>query len=156
MVSALASVLRRLAALALALVLCFGLVSAAEAKRSKAKSISPEDMAVIRRQAEGFMEAKSRLPELATLVNEKDWVFTRNLLHGPMQSLGREMSYINQRLLPADRPQADKLATELKTALAELDEAARLQDGARLSKEYIKVASGFGAYAEVIPSAALN
>ena len=57
---------------------------------------------------------------------------------------------------PADRPQADKLATELKTAMAELDEAARLQDGARLSKEYIKVASGFGAYAEVIPSAALN
>lgn len=156
MVSALASVLRRLAALALALVLCFGLVSAAEAKRSKAKTISPEDMAVIRRQAEGFMESKSRLPELATLVNEKDWVFTRNLLHGPMQSLGREMSYIDQRLLPADRPQADKLATELKTAMAELDEAARLQDGARLSKEYIKVASGFGAYAEVIPSAALN
>ena len=128
MVSALASVLRRLAALALALVLCFGLVSAAEAKRSKAKTISPEDMAVIRRQAEGFMESKSRLPELATLVNEKDWVFTRNLLHGPMQSLGREMSYINQRLLPADRPQADKLATEVAEALTseglQVDQAA--------------------------------
>ncbi|MFO7629494.1 MAG: photosystem II protein PsbQ, partial [Prochlorococcaceae cyanobacterium] len=36
---------------------------------------------------------------------------------------------------------------------AELDEAARLQDGDRLRKAYIKVASGFGAYAEVIPSA---
>ena len=157
MVSALASVLRRLATLALALVVCFGLiVSTAEAKNNKSKTISPEDMAVIRRQAEGFMEAKSRLPELATLVNEKDWIFTRNLLHGPMQDLGREMLYINQRLLPADRREANKLATELKTALAELDEAARLQDGARLSKEYIKVASGFGSYAEIIPSAALN
>ena len=119
MVSALASVLRRLATLALALVVCFGLiVSTAEAN----KTISPEDMAVIRRQAEGFMEAKSRLPELATLVNEKDWI---HLLHGPMQDLGREMLYINQRLLPADRREANKLATELKTALAELDEAAR-------------------------------
>ena len=41
-------------------------------------------------------------------------------------------------------------------SLAGLDEAARLQDGPRLSKEYIKVASGFGSYAEVIPAAALN
>ena len=156
MASALASLLRRLAAVALVLLLCVGFISPAEAKGKAAKTISPEDMAVIRRQAEGFMEAKSRLPELATLVNEKDWIFTRNLLHGPMQDLGREMLYINQRLLPADRREANKLATELKTALAELDEAARLQDGARLSKEYIKVASGFGSYAEVIPSAALN
>jgi len=31
-----------------------------------------------------------------------------------------------------------------------------LQDGSTLSKNYIRVASGFGAYAEVIPSAALN
>ena len=156
MASALASLLRRIAAVALVLLLCVGFISPAEAKGKAAKTISPEDMAVIRRQAEGFMEAKSRLPELATLVNEKDWIFTRNMLHGPMQDLGREMLYINQRLLPADRREANKLATELKTALAELDEAARLQDGARLSKQYIKVASGFGSYAEVIPSAALN
>jgi len=149
------SVLRRLAALALALVLCFGVVSTAEAK-GKAATISPDDMALIRRQAEGFMEAKSRLPELATLVNEKNWVFTRNLIHGPMQSLGREMLYINQRLLPNDRAEANKRANALKDALAGLDEAARLQDGPRLSKEYIKVASGFGSYAEVIPAAALN
>jgi hypothetical protein len=62
------------------------------------------------------------------------------------------MSYINQRLLPADRPEAEKLATALKTALAQLDEAARLQDGDKLRKGYIKVASGFGLYAQVLPT----
>ena len=145
MASALASLLRRLAAVALVLLLCVGFISPAEAKGKAAKTISPEDMAVIRRQAEEFMEAKDRLPELATLVNERDWVFTRNLIRGPMQPLGREMLYINQRLLPEDRKEADKRAAELKTALAELDEAARLQDGSRLTKEYSRVASGFGA-----------
>ena len=40
--------------------------------------------------------------------------------------------------------------------LAELDEAARLQDGSRLTKEYSRVASGFGAYAEMIPAEALS
>ena len=55
-------------------------------------------MAVIRRQAAAFEEAKSRLPDLAKLVSEKDWTFTRNLIHGPMQEVGREMLYINQRL----------------------------------------------------------
>lgn len=156
MASALASLLRRLAAVALVLLLCVGFISPAEAKGKAAKTISPEDMAVIRRQAEEFMEAKDRLPELATLVNERDWVFTRNLIRGPMQPLGREMLYINQRLLPQDRKEADKRAAELKTALAELDEAARLQDGSRLTKEYSRVASGFGAYTDVIPADALS
>ena len=156
MASALASLLRRLAAVALVLLLCVGFISPAEAKGKAAKTISPEDMAAIRKQAEEFMEAKDRLPELATLVNERDWVFTRNLIRGPMQPLGREMLYINQRLLPQDRKEADKRAAELKTALAELDEAARLQDGSRLTKEYSRVASGFGAYAEMIPADALS
>ena len=156
MASALASLLRRLAAVALVLLLCVGFISPAEAKGKAAKTISPEDIAVIRRQAEEFMEAKDRLPELATLVNERDWVFTRNLIRGPMQPLGREMLYINQRLLPQDRKEADKRAAELKTALAELDEAARLQDGSRLTKEYSRVASGFGAYTEMIPAEALS
>ena len=156
MASALASLLRRLAAVALVVLLCVGFISPAEAKGKAAKTISPEDMAAIRKQAEEFMEAKDRLPELATLVNERDWVFTRNLIRGPMQPLGREMLYINQRLLPEDRKEADKRAAELKTALAELDEAARLQDGSRLTKEYSRVASGFGAYAEMIPADALS
>ena len=156
MASALASLLRRLAAVALVVLLCVGFISPAEAKGKAAKTISPEDMAVIRKQAEEFMEAKDRLPELATLVNERDWVFTRNLIRGPMQPLGREMLYINQRLLPQDRKEADKRAAELKSALAELDEAARLQDGSRLTKEYSRVASGFGAYAEMIPADALS
>ena len=156
MASALASLLRRLAAVALVVLLCVGFISPAEAKGKAAKTISPEDMAAIRKQAEEFMEAKDRLPELASLVNERDWVFTRNLIRGPMQPLGREMLYINQRLLPQDRKEADKRAAELKTALAELDEAARLQDGSRLTKEYSRVASGFGSYAEMIPADALS
>ncbi|MGA1429980.1 MAG: photosystem II protein PsbQ, partial [Vulcanococcus sp.] len=71
--------------------------------------------------------------------------------HGPMQEVGREMLYINQRLLPADRPEATKRANNLKAALADLDEAARLQDANNLSKAYIKVASGFGLYAQILP-----
>jgi len=127
------------------------LASEAAAAKKAPASISPADMAAITRQAEGFLAARDRLPELATLVNEKDWTFTRNLIHGPMQEVGREMLYINQRLLPADRPEATKRADALKTAMAELDEAARLQDGEALRKAYIKVASGFGLYAQVLP-----
>ncbi len=156
MASALASLLRRLAAVALVLLLCVGFISPAEAKGKAAKTISPEDMAVIRRQAEEFMEAKDRLPELATLVNERDWVFTRNLLHGPMQEVGREMSYINQRLDRSERKNADKIARKLKEALADLDEAARLQDGSRLQRSYSNLAASFDAYSEVIPAEAFS
>lgn len=155
-VSALRALLRRGLRFALMLVLTVALgssllASEAAAAKKAPSTISPADMAAITRQAEGFLAARDRLPELATLVNEKDWTFTRNLIHGPMQEVGRQMLYINQRLLPADRPEATKRANNLKTAMAELDEAARLQDGEALRKAYIKVASGFGLYAQVLP-----
>jgi photosystem II protein PsbQ len=85
------------------------------------------------------------------LVNSRNWVFTRNLIHGPMQEVGRQMQYINRLLLPADRAEAEKRAKSLKTSLAQLDEAARLQDGELLRKAYIKVASGFGLYSQIFP-----
>jgi photosystem II protein PsbQ len=152
LVFALRSALKRFAVLSLSVVLCLGLAACDGNQARKPPSISPADMAVIQRQAAGFQAAKDRLPELAELINERNWVFTRNLIHGPMQEVGREMLYINQRLLAADRPAATKLANQLKAALAELDEAAKLQDGERLRKGYIKVASGFGAYSDVIPA----
>ena len=148
---ALQQLLRRLALVVLAGVLCLGL-TACDGGKAKAPTLSADDIAYIERQAEGFLAARNRLPELATLVNEKDWTFTRNLIHGPMQEVGRQMLYINQRLLPAERPEATKLSTQLKTALADLDEAARLQDGENLRKAYIAVASGFGRYAQVLPA----
>ncbi|MBE9154829.1 photosystem II protein PsbQ [Cyanobium sp. NS01] len=150
MVSSLRALLKRLALVALVGVLTFGL-SACSGSQAKPPSLSAEDIAVIERQAEGFLAARDRLPELATLVGDRDWTFTRNLLRGPMQEVGRQMSYINQRLLPADRPEAEKLAAQLKQSMAQLDEAARLQDGEQLRKSYIKVASGFGRYAQILP-----
>jgi len=151
LISALAQQLRRLALVAIAGVLCLGLAACDAGNARKPATISPTDLATIERQAEGFLAARDRLPELAELVNERNWVFTANLIHGPMQEVGREMSYINQRLLPADRPEAEQRAQNLKTALAQLDEATRLQDGDKLRKAYIQVASGFGLYAQVLP-----
>lgn len=150
MFSSLRSLLKRLALVVLVGALALGL-TACSGSQAKPPSLSAEDIAAIERQAVGFLAARDRLPELATLVNDRDWTFTRNLLRGPMQEVGRQMSYINQRLLPADRPEAEKLAAQLKQSMAQLDEAARLQDGDQLRKSYIKVASGFGRYAQVLP-----
>lgn len=150
LLSSLTTALKRLGLLALAVVLSFGL-AACDSGKARAASLSADDIAYIEHQAEGFLAARDRLPELATLVNEKDWTFTRNVIHGPMQEVSRQMLYINQHLLPADRPEATKRANALKAALADLDEAARLQDGDALRKSYVKVASGFGLYAQLLP-----
>ena len=150
------SALRRVAAFCLCLALCFGLAACDGGANATPATISPDDMAVIRRQVEGFSAARDRLPELSKLVEERDWTFTRNLIHGPMQEVSREMLYINQRLLPQDRAEAKNLATSLKDALADLDEAARLQDAAKLQKAYDELESGFANYATVIPEQALS
>ena len=145
--------LRRLAAICLCVALSLGLMAPAAVN---AAGINPDDLAVIRRQAAAFEATKSRLPDLARLVSDEDWVFTRNLLHGPMQEVGREMSYINQRLDRSERKDADKIARKLKEALADLDEAARLQDGSRLQRSYSNLAASFDAYSEVIPAEAFS
>ena len=144
---------RRLAAICLCVALSLGLMAPAAVD---AAGINPDDLAVIRRQAAAFEATKSRLPDLARLVSEEDWVFTRNLLHGPMQEVGREMSYINQRLDRSERKDADKIARKLKEALADLDEAARLQDGSRLQRSYSNLAASFDAYSDVIPAEAFS
>ena len=145
--------LRRLAAFCLCITLGLGLVTPS---RVQAAGVKAEDLSVIKRQASAFESTKSRLPELARLVSSKDWTFTRNLIHGPMQEVGREMLYINQRLDKSERKQAEAIARDLKAALADLDEAARLQDSSRLQRSYSAVASGFEAYSEVIPAGALS
>ena len=96
------------------------------------------------------------MPELARLVSDQDWTFTRNLIHGPMQEVGREMLFINKSLDRAERKNADKLARSLKDALAGLDEAARLQDAGQMQKAYSSLAASFAAYSDVIPAEALS
>ena len=68
--------LRQLAAFCLCIALSLGVIPPAT---SHADTIKPEDIAVIRRQAAAFMETEQRLPELAKLVSEENWTFTRNL-----------------------------------------------------------------------------
>ena len=143
--------LRRLAALLLALVLSVSVAACSGSRASAPTTLSPEAISAITRQAEGFLAARDRLPDLADLVNNRNWVFTRNLIHGPMQEVSREMLYINKLLLPSEQAEATEKAKALKAALADLDEAARLQDGDALRKSYIKVASGFGLYAQLLP-----
>ena len=145
--------LRRLAAFCLCISLSLGLITPANVN---AADLKPADLAVIRRQAAAYEATKARLPELARLVSAEDWTFTRNLIHGPMQEVGREMLYINQRLDRSQRKEADKIARKLKEALADLDEAARLQDGSRLQRSYGNLAASFDAYSDVIPAEALS
>jgi photosystem II protein PsbQ len=123
---------------------------------AEAASSKPDDLTVLKRQAEAFKNTKARLPELARLVSDEDWTFTRNLIHGPMQDLGREMLFINQNLDRSERKNADKLARSLKDALAGLDEAARLQDAGKMQKAYSNLAASFDAYSDVIPAEALS
>ena len=148
---ALATLMRRLLTLTLVLMLTVSLAACGGNQARKPPTISAENIGIITRQAEGFLASRDKLPELAELVNKKNWVFTRNLIHGPMQEVGRQMLYINKLLLPADRGEAEKRARQLKASLADLDEAARLQEGENLRKAYIKVASNFGLYAQILP-----
>ena len=148
--------LRRVAAFFLSVTLCVNLAACSGDANAGNQTINPDDMAVIRRQAEGFEEARERLPDLAQLVDDQNWVFTRNLIHGPMQKVGQEMEYINIRLLKQDQQAANRLAKNLKKALENLDEGAKQQNSNRMESAYSEVVQAFSDYAEIIPPEALS
>jgi hypothetical protein len=60
--------IRRLAAFCLCIGLCWGLMIPAS---SEAASSKPDDLSVLKRQAEAFTNTKARLPELARLVSNE-------------------------------------------------------------------------------------
>ena len=147
---------RSVFAFCLLITVCFAIFGLFTPDESSASEIKDGELEIVRSQAIAFLETKKRLPELESLVNDKDWTFTRNLIHGPMQEVGREMLYINQRLIKTDRRKAESLSRKLKDALASLDEAARLQDPVRLNEAFVAVSSGFDNYSDFLPFEAIN
>jgi len=110
-----------------------------------------EQIQQIQESAAPVKQARTRLPELESLLNDRRWSDASSLLHGPLGELRREMSYVTRNLLPQDQEQAQQLAKQLFQDLEQVDAAIDDEDYSRALQNYDRALRDFDNYLSLLP-----
>ncbi|MDX2230383.1 MAG: photosystem II protein PsbQ [Leptolyngbyaceae cyanobacterium bins.349] len=146
------SILAIILALVTALMLSVSSVEAAKVK--KPLTYTSDQLEQLREYAGDLQKMRDRMPELGTLINQKDWIFARNFIHGPLGELRIEMMNVARTLLPEAQPGARKLAKDVFDDLVAIDTAAQIRNFSVATKKYNEVLKGFDEFLGLIPATA--
>jgi photosystem II protein PsbQ len=95
--------------------------------------------------------AQQKLSELGKFISVEDWVNTKTFIHGPLGSIRRDMTYLANTLLPADKAKASELAKGIFDHLEDLDAAAKNQNYPTAIGEYKQLVSDFEIFLGLVP-----
>lgn len=127
------------------------LVSCSSVVEAKPLSYTSAQVEEIQPYAADLLALHDRLPELATLVQEENWTFVRNFIHGPLGELRTKMAYISRDLLPADQIKARELTKETFKNLVAIDAAAGKEDYKLAVRSLGKTVSSLDSFLALIP-----
>ena len=127
------------------------LVSFGSIAEAKPLSYTPAQVEDIQTYAAEVSALRDRLPELATLIQEENWTFVRNFIHGPMGELRAKMAYISRSLLPADQAKARERATATFQSLVAIDAAAENANYKVAVRSLDKTIKGLDSFLEMVP-----
>lgn len=121
---------------------------------AEAKPLSYTTVQVEERQtyAADLVALHDRLPELATLVQEENWTFVRNFIHGPLGELRTKMAYVSRNLLPSDQVKARELAKETFKNLVAIDAAAEKEDYKLAVRSLGKTVNSLDSFLALVPN----
>jgi photosystem II protein PsbQ len=135
----------------LLVVLCATVLVACSTPVAEAPVYTPGQIAEVQRYEADVLTSYDRFGELSTFLAAKDWTNLRNLIHGPLGDLRRQMDNLSSVLLPGDQKQAQKLTQAFFQHLESLDGAAKAQDVER-SKTLLGLAkSSFNDFLNLLP-----
>ncbi len=99
-----------------------------------------------------ILSTRDRMPELEDLIEERDWVFVSNFIHGPLGDLRRQMKSLAYNLLPADEKAALDVADRLFDDLVAIDAAAEANSYAQAAVSYKAAIKDFDSFLDLIPT----
>ncbi len=144
------SLFRPLISLLLAFVAVF-IVSCSDGSQAKVPTYSPTQLAEIQATNKNVMALRDRLPELATLIEARDWNNVKSFIHGPLGEIRTRMSGLSRELLPGTKEQALSISKEIFVHLNNIDAAAGSLDYPLAIRNYGEALKDFSAFAELIP-----
>lgn len=147
------SVVAFILALVTAFLLNMGHAEAAK-KVKKPATYTAAQLEQIQVYATDLQAMRDRLPELATLITQRDWTFTRNFIRGPLGELRIEMLNFSRTLLPDAQKSAQTLAKTVFEDLVAIDQAAQDKNYQVAIRKYASAIKDFDAFLALVPEAA--
>jgi photosystem II protein PsbQ len=128
-------------------------VSCGDGSQAKAPTYSAAQLAQIQATSKNVKALSDRLPELATLIQERDWNNVKSFIHGPLGDIRTRMSGLSRELLPGSKEQALAISKEIFTHLNKIDEAATNNDYKVAIRNYGEALKDLASFEKLIPQA---
>jgi photosystem II protein PsbQ len=144
------SLFRPLLSLLLAFVAVF-IVSCGDASQAKAPTYSATQLEQIQATNKNVMALRDRLPELASLIESRDWNNVKSFIHGPLGDIRTRMAGLSRELLPGTKEQALSISKEIFVHLNSIDAAAGSQDYTLAIRNYGETVKDFTTFEDLIP-----
>ena len=91
-------------------------------------TVTNEQLAQIQATNKNLMALSDRLPELATMIEKRDWNNVKSFIHGPLGDIRILMSALSKELLPGTKEKALATSKEIFGHFNKIDEAASNND----------------------------
>jgi photosystem II protein PsbQ len=143
---------RSIFALMMAFLMTF-LVSCSSVEAKVPTTYTTAQIQQIQRYVPTLTELRSRMDNLGTLIQKRNWVDTRTYIHGPLGDLRNAMRTVSGSLLPKAKEQAVDLTKSLFADLVNIDLAAKDLDYAKVTASYQKAVNDFDSFLQLIPKA---
>ncbi len=127
------------------------IVSCGDGSQAKAPTYSPEQIAQIQTTNKNLTVLRDRFPELATMIQERDWNNVKSFIHGPLGDIRTRMAGLSRELLPGSKEKALAVSKEIFTHLNKIDEAAGAQDYKVAIRNYGEALKDFETFSNLIP-----
>ncbi|HTL89692.1 MAG TPA: photosystem II protein PsbQ [Leptolyngbya sp.] len=112
---------------------------------------TPDMIAEIQGYSNDLSELSDRLPELQKLIQQENFIFARNFIHGPLGEIRVRMSRIANGLLPEEQKPARDLAKQIANDLVEIDQAAAANNYKEAIRSYGETVRDLNAFNTLIP-----
>ena len=143
---------RSILALMMSFLMAF-LVSCSSVEAKVPTTYTAAQIQQIQRYAPTLTELRSRMDNLGTLIQKRNWVDAKTYIHGPLGDLRGTMKSVSAILLPKSKAQAVDLTKSLFADLVNVDLAIKDLDFPKVTSSYQKAVDDFDAFLQLIPKA---
>ncbi|MBE9032164.1 photosystem II protein PsbQ [filamentous cyanobacterium LEGE 11480] len=145
---------RSIVALAMAFVMtlfvAFASPAEARTKAKKAPSYTAEQIESIQSYVTDIDMMRGRLTELGDLIDQEDWIFARNFIHGPLGELRFKMLGIARELSPDASKEARSQISDVFNQLNLIDRAAADKNGQAARKAFNTMNAGIEGFLDFV------
>jgi photosystem II protein PsbQ len=95
---------------------------------------------------------RDRMGELQQLIQQRDWIFVGNFIHGPLAELRLDMNYVTRSLPKKNQAAARQITRDLFTHLVNIDQAAGSGNSIKAASNYAAALADIDKFLQLVPS----